>query len=74
MKISSSTADRPLESGGAEDASDINDEDKYQHESRLKLPKLLKDIAYNLGSYSNWDKSKTDNMEVVEFIQSGKLL
>ncbi|KAI7906311.1 uncharacterized protein BX663DRAFT_557997 [Cokeromyces recurvatus] len=47
---------------------------KYFHESKIKLPKMLKDMLLNLCEYSDWDIEKMKYIEVVGCVQSGGMI
>lgn len=63
-----------LEFGACEAASfyDSTRGKKYSYESRLKIPKILKDMLFNLREHVDWDKKVTKEIEVVGYVQSGK--
>lgn len=65
---------RPLEFGACEAASfyDGPTGKKYKYESRLKLPKTLKDMLFNLCQHVDWDTKITKEIEVIGYVQSGK--
>ncbi|KAG1058053.1 hypothetical protein G6F43_000131 [Rhizopus delemar] len=47
---------------------------RYRYESRLKLPKMLKDMLFNLCEYTAWDAEKIKHFEVVGYIQSASII
>lgn len=55
-----SKGNKPLEFGECEAASfyDGSTGKKYNYESRLKLPKILKDMLFNLCEVVDWDEKK----------------
>ncbi|KAG1140609.1 hypothetical protein G6F37_012184 [Rhizopus arrhizus] len=63
---------RPLEFGACEAASfyDGPTGKKYKYESRLKLPKTLKDMLFNLCLHVDWDTKITKEIEVIGYVQS----
>lgn len=67
---------KPLEFGACEAASyyDGSADKKYYYESRIKLPKTLKDILFDLCEYVDWDVQKIKQIGVEGCIQSGECL
>ncbi|KAG1490464.1 hypothetical protein G6F47_012252 [Rhizopus delemar] len=67
---------RPLEFGACEAASfyDGPTGKKYKYESRLKLPKTLKDMLFNLCQHVDWDTKITKEIEVIGYVQSGLVI
>ncbi|KAL0084141.1 hypothetical protein J3Q64DRAFT_1736089 [Phycomyces blakesleeanus] len=67
---------KPLEFGACEASSfyDGPTDKKYRHESRIKLPKMLKDMLFDLCEYSDWDVEKIRHIEVVGYIQSALVI
>lgn len=47
---------------------------KYHYESTIKLPKMLKDVLFDLCEYVDWDVQKTKQIEVEGCMQSGRCL
>lgn len=58
----------PLEFGACKTASyyDGTTGKKYDYESRLKLPKIPKDMLFNLCEYANWDKKKPSILKLLD--------
>lgn len=67
---------KQLEFGAFEAASnyDGSTDRKYHYESTIKLPKMLKDMLFDLCKYVDWDVQKTKQIEVEGCIQSGRCL
>ncbi|KAG0736314.1 hypothetical protein G6F57_013665 [Rhizopus arrhizus] len=67
---------RPLEFGACEAASfyDGPTGKKYKYESRLKHPKTLKDMLFNLCLHVDWDTKITKEIEVIGYVQSGLVI
>ncbi|CEP08742.1 hypothetical protein [Parasitella parasitica] len=76
MTIRSSGSVNVLEFGAAEAASFYNGRTnkKYMYESRVKLPKLLKDMLYYLNESVDWDADKRGRIEVIGFVQSALVI
>ncbi|EPB86149.1 hypothetical protein HMPREF1544_07051 [Mucor circinelloides 1006PhL] len=47
---------------------------KYHYESTIKLPKMLKDVLFDLCEYVDWDVQKTKQIEVEGCMQSGLVI
>lgn len=67
---------KPLEFGACEAASyyDGPADKKYDYESKIKLPKMLKDMLFDLCEYIDWDVQKVKQIGVEGCVQSGKCL
>lgn len=67
---------KPLDFGACEAAAyyDGPTDRKYFYKSTIKLPKILKDVLFDLCKYVDWDKQKIKQIGVEGCIQSGKYL
>ena len=45
---------------------------KFLFESKLKLPKILKNMLVKLMKKANWNKSQTKQMQIIGIIHAGK--
>ncbi|KAI9028983.1 hypothetical protein CLU79DRAFT_522470 [Phycomyces nitens] len=63
---------KPLEFGACEAAAyyEGHSSKKYQYESTIKLPKMLKDMLFDLCEYVDWDAEKIEKIGVEGCIQS----
>lgn len=67
---------KQLEFGACEAASyyDGPNDKKYRYKATIKLPKMLKDMLFDLCEYVDWDVQKMKKIGVEACIQRGKCL